>query len=312
VKAVLVTGGAGFIGSHVAETLLARGDPVVVVDDLSSGKRSNVPAQAKFVEGDLAAPGVAESALAGCDRVVHCAARPSVSISVEDPVASNAANLGASTRLVVAARAAGVRRIVYSSSSAVYGGTDETPADEERRERPLSPYGMNKLAAEHLFRMSPGLWGLDTFCLRYFNVYGPRQDPGSPYSGVISLFVTAALAGRAPTIWGDGGQTRDFTYVADVVRANLAALDLPQGGGRVANVGRGESISVSALWDAVARAAGRPGLHAVHGPARAGDIRHSRAATARAAEWLGLQGGTPLDEGLALTLAWYRSASSGA
>ena len=310
-KAVLVTGGAGFIGSHVADALLARGEAVVVVDDLSSGKRGNVPAKAKFVEGDLARAGVAERALEGCDRVVHCAARPSVSISVQDPEASNAANLGASTRLVVAARAAGVRRIVYSSSSAVYGGTDETPADEERRERPLSPYGMNKLAAEHLFRMAPALWSVDTFCLRYFNVYGPRQDPGSPYSGVISLFVTAALAGREPTIWGDGEQTRDFTYVADVVRANLAALDLAAGGGRVANVGRGESISVNALWAAVAKAAGRPGLRAVHGPARAGDIRHSRAATARAREWLGLQGGTPLDEGLALTLAWYRSASSG-
>jgi len=310
-KGVLVTGGAGFIGSHVAEALLARGETVVVVDDLSSGRRANVPAGATFVQGDLARPGVAERALAGCDRVVHCAARPSVVVSVDDPVGSNEANLQASTRLALAARGAGVRRVVYSSSSAVYGGTDESPADEERRERPLSPYGMNKLAAEQLFRMAPALWGLDTFSLRYFNVYGPRQDPSSPYSGVVSLFITAALAGRAPTIHGDGLQSRDFTYVADVVRCNLAALDLPAGGGRVANVGRGTSTSVNELWAAVAAACGRPGLQAAHAPARAGDIRHSRAAVERARAWLGVQARTTLEEGLPLTVAWYRSASSG-
>jgi len=310
-KAVLVTGGAGFIGSHVAEALLARGDAVVVVDDLSSGRRANVPAAARFVQGDLAEPGLAERALDGCDRVVHCAARPSVVVSVDDPVASNRANLEASTRLCVAAARAGVRRLVYSSSSAVYGGTDESPADEERRERPLSPYGMNKLAAEQLFRMAPGLWGLDTFSLRYFNVYGPRQDPGSPYSGVVSLFITAALAGRAPVIHGDGLQSRDFTYVDDVVRANLAALDTEQADGRVANVGRGHSVTVAALWAAVAAACGRPELHAGHAPTRPGDIRHSRAATRRAHEWLGFEARTPLDAGLRLTVAWYRSAASG-
>lgn len=308
---VLVTGGAGFIGSHAAGALLARGERVTVVDDLSSGRRANVPAGADFVQGDLSGPGVAERALQGCDRVLHFAARPSVALSVEDPYASNQANLQASTRLAVAARRAGVRRLVYSSSSAVYGGTGAEPADEERRERPLSPYGMNKLAAEHLFRMAPALWGLDTFSLRYFNVYGPRQDPSSPYSGVISLFVTAALAGRAPTIHGDGLQTRDFTYVEDVVRANLAALDLPEGGGRVANVGRGAPVSVLELWSAVAAACGRPGLAASHGPPRAGDIRHSRAATGRAREWLGFEARVPLDEGLARTVAWYRSASPG-
>ncbi len=310
-KGVLVTGGAGFIGSHVADALLARGERVVVVDDLSSGRRANVPAEAAFVQGDLAEAGVAGRALAGCDRVVHCAARPSVTLSVEDPLASNRANLEASTRLLLAARAAGVRRLVYSSSSAVYGGTDESPADEARRESPLSPYGMNKLAAEQLCRMAPALWGVDTFCLRYFNVYGPRQDPSSPYSGVVSLFVASALAGRAPVIHGDGRQSRDFTYVADVVGANLAALDLAEGGGRVANVGRGEATSVNDLWDAVATACGRPGLRVTHGPPRPGDIRHSRAATARAREWLGPSARTPLGEGLALTVAWYRSAASG-
>ncbi len=309
---VLVTGGAGFIGSHVADALLARGESVAIVDDFSTGRRANVPAGAHLVEGDLAAPGVAAAALAGCDRVVHCAARASVTLSVEDPLASNRANLEASVRLLLAARDAGVRRLVYSSSSAVYGGTTDAPADEERREQPLSPYGMNKLAAEHLFRMAPALFGVDTLCLRYFNVYGPRQDPSSPYSGVISIFAACALAGRPPTIHGDGRQTRDFTYVGDVVAANLAALDVPAGGGRVVNIGRGVPVDLLALWDAVRRAAGRPDLAARHGPERPGDIRHSCAATARAASALGVRAAVDLPAGLARTVAWYRSASSGA
>ncbi len=307
---VLVTGGAGFIGSHVADALLARGEQVVIVDDFSSGKRANVPAGATLVEGDLADAGVAERAVAGCERVVHCAARPSVTLSVADPVASNRANLQASARLLLACRDAGVRRLVYSSSSAVYGDKVRGAARESRREDPVSPYGMNKLAAEQLFRMAPKLYGVDTFNLRYFNVYGPRQDPSSPYSGVISLFVTRALAGRAPTIHGDGEQSRDFTSVDDVVRANLAALDLRRGAGRIANVGKGEPVTVNALWDAVRRACGRPELAAQHGPARAGDIRHSCAHVARARRLLGFEVRTALADGLARTVAWYRDPLS--
>jgi UDP-glucose 4-epimerase len=310
VTTVLVTGGAGFIGSHVADALLARGDRVVVADDFSSGARGNVPAGARLVEGDLAAPGVAARAVAGCDAVVHCAAQPSVARSVEDPVASNRCNLESSTRLLLACRDAGVRRLVYSSSSAVYGGTGAGAAEESAREAPLSPYGMNKLAAEHLFRMAPALYGVDTVCLRYFNVFGPRQDPSSPYSGVISIFITRALAGERPTIHGDGSQSRDFTYVGDVAAANLAALDVAEGRGAVVNVGVGESTDLRALWAAVAEACGRPGLQPVHGPSRAGDIAHSLAATARARELLGFRARTDLGRGLAATVAWYRAALS--
>jgi UDP-glucose 4-epimerase len=169
---------------------------------------------------------------------------------------------------------------------------------------------MNKLAAEHVFRMAPALYGVDSFCLRYFNVYGPRQDPGSPYSGVISIFITRALAGQSPTIHGDGLQSRDFTYVADVVAANLAALGLRRGGGRVANIGSGRSTELNALWDAVRRACDRPGLDAQHGPGRAGDIRFSQAGTERAARWLKLGAGVTLEAGLQRTVAWYRVALS--
>jgi UDP-glucose 4-epimerase len=307
---VLVTGGAGFIGSHVASALLARGDDVVIVDDFSTGRHGNVPPGALLLEGDLAEPGVAERAVSGCDAVVHCAARPSVAISVEDPITSNRANLQATTRLLLAARAAGIRRAVYSSSSAVYGGTLRGAARETRREKPISPYGMNKLAAEHLFRMAPTLWGVDTFCLRYFNVYGPRQDPSSEYSGVISIFVNRALQGVPPTIHGDGLQSRDFTYVSDVVTANLLALDARRGGGRVANIARGVSVNLIALWEAVRRACDRPELGANFGPPRPGDIKTSRAAVGRGARWLGFHASVTLERGLEQTVAWYRGALS--
>lgn len=308
----LVTGGAGFIGSHVAEALLARGDEVVVLDDLSSGHTANVPEGARLVAGDLADEGVAAGAVQGCEGVVHCAARPSVARSVEDPTSSNRANLQGTTRLLLAARDAGVRRLVYSSTSAVYGDKVDGAAHEGLREAPVSPYGMNKLAAEHLLRMAPGLYGVDTVCLRYFNVYGPRQDPGSAYSGVISIFVTKALAGQAPTIHGDGRQSRDFTFVSDVVGANLAALDLASGGGRVFNVGRGDSATLLEVWSEVRRAAGCPQLEPLFGPDRAGDIRHSRARVDRAAEVLDVQCRVPLAEGLAATVAWYGSRPAGA
>jgi UDP-glucose 4-epimerase len=304
---VLVTGGAGFIGSHIVDALIARGDEVTIVDDFSSGREQNVHASARLVRGDLADPTVAADAVAGCDAAVHCAARPSVARSVEDPATSNLANLQATTQLVLAASAAGLRRIVYSSTSAVYGDKVEGAAHEELRECPVSPYGMNKLAAEHMLRMAPTLYGVDTLCLRYFNVYGPRQDPGSPYSGVISIFVTKALAGEAPLIHGDGGHSRDFTYVGDIVRANLMALDAERGEGRIMNVGGGGSTTLAELWEAVRAACGQPGLEASHGPERAGDIRHSRARVERAGEILGFATEVPLSAGLEATVAWYRS-----
>lgn len=309
---VLVTGGAGFVGSHVAQALLARGEEVVVVDDLSAGRRENVPEGAVLLVDDLADPGVAARALSGCGAVVHCAALTSVQASVEDPVASNRANLQASTRLLVAAREAGVRRLVYSSTAAAYGDRVAGPADEERREEPVSPYGANKLAAELLFRMAPRLYGLDTVCLRYFNVYGPRQDPSSPYSGVISIFVRCAVEGRAPTIHGDGRQTRDFVYVGDVARANLAALDVPRGEGLVCNVATGRAIDLLELWGTVREVAGRPDLQPRMGPPRPGDIEDSAARVERARARLGFAATTPLRAGLERTVSWYRSSLHGA
>jgi UDP-glucose 4-epimerase len=305
---VLVTGGAGFIGSHIADALLAAGREVVVVDDFSSGHRKNIPKAAHFIEGDLSEPGVAEAAVDGCDSVVHCAAMPSVALSVEDPMASHRANLGASTRLLLAARDAGVRRIVYSSTSAVYGGEVDGAADETLREAPMSPYGLNKLAAEHLFRMSPKLFGVDTVCLRYFNIFGPRQDPNSPYSGVISIFVTHALEGRCPMIHGDGKQSRDFTYVGDVVKANLLGLDLERGEGRVMNIGWGRSTDLLTIWGHISKACGQPELEPTYGPPRAGDIRHSMARTEVARQVLGFEPSVSLEVGLGETVAWYRSA----
>jgi len=305
---VLVTGGAGFIGSHIADALLARGDEVVVVDDFSSGHRENIPELARVVVGDLAEPGVAEEAVEGCDAIVHCAAMPSVARSVEDPVTSHGANLNGSTRLLLAAREAGVRRLVYSSTSAVYGDEVEGAAAESMREAPMSPYGLNKLAAEHLFRMSPKLYGVDTVCLRYFNVFGPRQDPSSAYSGVISIFVTHALEGRAPKIHGDGKQSRDFTFVGDVVKANLLAVDLDRGEGRIMNVGWGRSTDLLTIWDHIRKACGHPELEALHGPARAGDIRHSMARSDEAREILGFEPSVSVEAGLEATVAWYRSA----
>ena len=309
---ILVTGGAGFIGSHVVCALVARGDEVVVVDDLSAGRREHVPEGVSLVVGDLAAEGVAPRVVDGCAAIVHCAARTSVQASVEDPCDSNRRNLEVSTRLLLAARTAGVRRLVYSSTAAAYGDRVDGPAGEERREAPVSPYGMNKLAAEQLFRMAPELYGVDTICLRYFNVYGPRQDPASPYSGVISIFVRCAAEGRGPTIFGDGRQSRDFVYVADVVRANLLALDAARGGGLVCNVATGRTVDLLTLWDVVREVAGRPDLEPVLGPPRAGDIRVSAARVERAARELGFRAGTDLREGLARTLSWYRSTLRGA
>lgn len=306
---VLVTGGAGFIGSHVVEQLVARGDEVVVVDDFSTGRRSNLVDGVALVEGDLCDADVARRAVEGVEAVVHCAASASVAKSIDDPVASNAANLQASTQLLVAARDAGVRRIVYSGTAAVYGaGLGDGAAVETLREAPVSPYGMNKLAAEHLFRMAPALWGVDTYCFRYFNIYGPRQDPSSPYSGVISIFTSKAIAGEAPTIHGDGRQSRDFCYVGDVARANLAALDAAEpGGGCVLNLASGSTTDLLELWGLLRELCACPDLEAEHGPARPGDIRDSRADPGEARRVLGWRAEVALRDGLAQTVAWYRA-----
>src|SRR5262245_7787446 len=243
----LVTGGAGFIGSHLSEELVRRGHRVRVVDSLITGNRGNldhVPG-VEFMEGDLAEPGVAERAVLDIEYVLHQAAIPSVPRSVKDPVTSNRANITSTLNVLVAARDAGVKRLVYAGSSSAYGNQPTLPKHEGMPTSPLSPYALQKLVGEQYCQMFTELYGFETVTTRYFNVFGPRQDPGSPYSGVISLFSTALLEGHQPIIYGDGEQTRDFTYVANVVDGVLRACEAPKAAGQVINVATGLRISLS-------------------------------------------------------------------
>src|SRR3954469_18987215 len=245
----LVTGGAGFIGSHLTEALVRRGHAVRVLDNLSTGKRRNLEHidGVEFIEGDLADLNACVRAVQGIDYVLHQAAIPSVPRSVKDPISSNRSNIDGSLNILVAARDAGVKRLVYAGSSSAYGDTPTLPKREDMPTRPLSPYALQKLVAEQYCQIFTSLYGFETVTIRYFNVFGPRQDPGSPYSGVISLFSTALLQGRQPTIYGDGEQTRDFTYVANVVDGVLRACDAKHVAGEVMNVATGGRISLNEL-----------------------------------------------------------------
>lgn len=303
---VLITGGAGFIGSHLAETLIARHHTVRVVDSLVTGHVENVPAAAEFIEGDLADAATANSVVRGCEVVLHQAAIPSVPLSVSEPRKSHEANINATFNVLMASRDAGVRRVVYAASSAAYGDTAALPNVEDMAPNPLSPYALQKQVGEGYCRLFQGLYGLETVALRYFNVFGPRQDPSSPYSGVLSLFINAALAGVNPTIFGDGEQTRDFTFVDDVVDGVLRAMDAPLAVGAVINVATGQRISLNRAWAALEEIIG-PLPPPVYGPARVGDVRHSQADISRAERLLGYQPGVPFSEGLRRTVEWART-----
>jgi len=309
----LVTGGAGFIGSHLVEALVADGLAVRVVDNLATGRRANlegVDGRIAFTEGDIRDEDLMRRLCEGVDLVFHQAAVVSVPLSVEQPLFSAAVNELGTLTVLEAARRAGVRRVVLASSSAVYGDDPTQPKQEALPPDPLSPYAVQKLAGEHYAALYHRLYGLPTTALRYFNVYGPRQDPSSPYSGVISIFMSRAAAGAGPLIHGDGEQSRDFVYVADVARANLQAARSPAAAGGVFNVATGHSVTINRLWEAVARLAG-VGVRPTHGPARAGDVRESRASIAAAAEAFGLRPRMALDEGLARTYDWYRRQGGG-
>ena len=305
----LVTGGAGFIGSHLAEELVRRGEQVRVVDNLITGKRLNLEhlPQVEFVEGDLANEGVARDAVAGIDYVLHQAAIPSVPRSVQDPVTSNRANIDASLNVLVAARDAGVKRVVYAGSSSAYGNTPTLPKVETMPTAPLSPYALQKLVAEQYCQMFTQLYGLETVTIRYFNVFGPRQDPSSPYSGVISLFISALCEGRQPKIYGDGEQTRDFTYVANVVDGVLRACHAPKASGEVINVATGGRISLNQLYRSVRELTGARGEPIYEAP-RAGDVRDSQADISKARRILGYEPLVSFEEGLDRTVAWYRAS----
>jgi nucleoside-diphosphate-sugar epimerase len=304
----LVTGGAGFIGSHLSEELIRRGHSVRVADSLVTGKRSNLehlPA-VEFLEGDLADLEFARRAVTGADFVLHQAALPSVPRSVTDPITSNRANVDATLNVLVAARDAGVRRVVFAGSSAAYGNAATSPKHEEMPTSPLSPYALQKVVGEQYLKMFTSLYGLETVTIRYFNVFGPRQDPTSPYSGVISLFATALLENRAPRIYGDGEQSRDFTFVANVVDGVLRACEAAGASGRVINVATGSSISLNALFEAMRRLIGAT-VKPEYTETRAGDVRDSLADLQLAKELLGYKPIVPFEEGLRRTVEWYRT-----
>jgi nucleoside-diphosphate-sugar epimerase len=309
-----VTGGAGFIGSHLSEELLRRGHEVRIVDNFSTGKRDNVEAAARaagrtvadleLIEGDLADLAVAQKAAAGAHYVLHQAAIPSVPRSVKDPIASNRANIDATLNVLVAARDAGVKRVVFAGSSSEYGDTPTLPKHEEMPTNPLSPYALQKVVGEEYLRLFTRLYGLETVSIRYFNVFGPRQDPGSPYSGVISLFIKWLIAGERPTIHGDGEQTRDFTYVANVVDGVLRACEAPGASGQAINVATEGRVSLNELLRTLQGIIGT-NLEAIYGPERVGDVRDSQASIAKARRLLGYEPIVPFEEGLRRTVAWF-------
>jgi nucleoside-diphosphate-sugar epimerase len=310
VASYLVTGGAGFIGSHLTEELLRRGEQVRVVDSLITGHRRNLEhlSGIDFLEGDLADLSVAKRAVQGADYVLHQAAIPSVPRSVDDPITSNRANIDSTLNVLVAARDAGVKRIVYAGSSSAYGNTPTLPKQEDMPANPLSPYALQKLVGEQYMQMFTALYGLETVSIRYFNVFGPRQDPSSPYSGVISVFAKALLNNSAPTIYGDGEQTRDFTFVANVVDGVLKAVEAPGAAGNVINVATGSRISLNRLFTSMREMIGSR-VEAKYGPARAGDVKDSIADITKARRLLGYEPTVSLEHGLKSTIDWYRSAS---
>jgi len=306
----LVTGGAGFIGSALVHRLVDSGEEVRVVDDFSTGFRRNLEGvldRIELVEGDLANPAVAEAAVRGVDYVLHEAAIPSVQRSVEDPAASNRANITATVNLLVAARTAPVKRLVYASSSSAYGDSEVLPKVETMPDNPISPYALTKLAGEKYCVIFHRIYGLPTVSLRYFNVFGPRQNPHSPYSAVISKFTVGALAGDRPKVFGDGEQSRDFTYVDNVVEANLLACRAQGADGGVFNIGTGERHTLNEMLEALGGLVGRR-LEPVYTERRTGDVRHSQANIEKARRVLGYAPPVDFREGLRRTVEWFKQA----
>ena len=309
IKHALVTGGAGFIGSHLVDALVQQGARVTVIDNLTTGMKTNLQDAGPglvFHEGDIRDRNLLQKAMRSVEVVFHQAAVVSVPLSVEQPLASAAVNEIGTLEVLEAARQAGCRRVVLASSSAIYGDDPELPKRETMAFCPLSPYALQKMTGEYYAGLYHRLYGLETASLRYFNVFGPRQDPSSPYSGVISIFMDRAGAGRAPVIYGDGEQTRDFIYVQDVVAANLRAATAAGATGKAFNIGTGNTITVNHLWRHVAELAGIA-LTPDHADAREGDIRHSVADIEAASQDLGFAPNVSFEEGLARTFAWYQN-----
>jgi nucleoside-diphosphate-sugar epimerase len=306
----LVTGGAGFIGSALVNRLLELGHLVRVVDNFSTGFRSNLDNcldRIELIEGDLAELAVCKASVQGVEYVLHQAAIPSVQRSVEDPLSSHRANITATLNMLVAARDAGAKRFVFASSSSVYGDSETLPKVETMPENPISPYALTKLAGEKYSLVFHRIYGLPTVSLRYFNVFGPRQNPHSPYSAVISRFVEAALRGIRPVVYGDGEQSRDFTYVDNVVEANLLACRAPDVGGMVFNVGTGQRHTLNNLLRSLSTIVGHQ-LEPDYANPRVGDIRHSQAGIEEAKRFLGFEPRVSFHEGLERTVDWFRKS----
>ena len=307
----LITGGAGFIGSNIASTLAASGARVRVIDDLSTGHRENldeIKGDFDFVHASIGDETALARALENVELVFHQAAIPSVPRSVENPRETHVACVDATFSLLLAARDRKIRRFVYAASSSAYGDQPTLPKKEEMSPDPLSPYAVAKLVGEYYCQVFTRVYGLETVALRYFNVFGPRQDPGSQYSGVISRFIDSLLRGQQPVIFGDGEQSRDFTYIDNVVQANLCAAEAPEAVGRVINIGNGQQTTLNELFDVLKSLTGRSEVEVDYRPARSGDVRHSLADTRRARDLLGFEPQIGLRDGLQLTIDWWKQS----
>jgi len=303
-----VTGGAGFIGSSLTRAIVERGDEVRVLDNFLTGREENLAdlPDVEIVQGDIRDAETLRTAMQGVERVLHQAAVPSVARSLKDPITSNEANIGGTLNVLIAARDAGVQRVVFASSSSVYGDTPTLPKVETMLPGPLSPYAVTKLTGEHYLKVFHHLYGLETVALRYFNVFGPRQDPTSDYAAVIPLFISLMARGRVPHIHGDGTQSRDFTYIDNVVQANLKAASAPGVGGEVFNVACGQRYTLLDLVAGLNTILGTS-IEPTFGPSRAGDVKHSLADIDKARRLLGYEPSTTFEEGLERTVAWGRA-----
>jgi UDP-N-acetylglucosamine/UDP-N-acetyl-alpha-D-glucosaminouronate 4-epimerase len=307
----VVTGGAGFIGSHIAAALSASGARVRVLDDLSTGHRENleeIGGDIDFIQGSVADEELLKKALDGVELIFHEAAIPSVPRSVEAPKQTHVASVDGTFSLLLAAREARVRRVVYAASSSAYGDQPTLPKSEQMLPDPLSPYAVAKLVGEYYCQVFTRVYGLETVSLRYFNVFGPRQDPGSQYSGVVSRFISALLGNERPVIYGDGEQSRDFTYIENVVAANVSAASAAGASGKVINVANGERVTLNELLDELKQLTGKSDVTAEYLEPRVGDVRHSLADNSMARELLGYESKVGLREGLQRTIDWWKTS----
>ncbi|MBU0743331.1 SDR family oxidoreductase [bacterium] len=308
----LVTGGAGFIGSHLAAALVERGWDVTVLDNLSTGKLANMDTfrdRVRFVEGSIADAATVQDCCRGVDVVFHQAALASVPRSVDDPFTSNLHNIDGTLQVLLAARDAGVKRLVYAASSSAYGDSPTLPKREDMPSAPMSPYAVQKYVGELYLKVFADLYGLSSVGLRYFNVFGPRQDPTSQYAAVVPIFITKLLAGESPTVNGDGSYSRDFTYIDNVVHANMCAAEAPDPGGITVNIACGDRFTLNELYEAIQEFVGTR-LEPMHGPARTGDVPHSQADIALAREVIGYTPQIDFTTGLSRTVAWYKEQSA--